>query len=544
MIRSLGWMGSHLYRRALLGFGAGGFVISFLYGFAYYQAAGQTAAEQAAFGRAVTLAAKQFLFLIPMPVHPETLGGYEMYKWLGFAIEMFGVWAALAAAGIGRGDEDRGLTDEWLAAGLSRPRLLIMRSAAFLAVLLTVCLASTLGISAVAPLIKQDPNLAGEIGYAISMTAGISALYATALLLAQLPAERQTATAFGVGSMVVFLVVNGVANTIPSASWIGAVSPFHWMNRTSSAAPGGSFDLAAVIGLAVAATVLVLLSLPLYARRDLGAGVFNWGRASGPAVRTRSRNPALRAPFSEGLWEQRVGLAVWAAGTFLLGAIMVSVVKSLTDALVGDPRIGALFQRVFSGNPYVSMLGFVWLGFSLLVMASYAVVQVARWATLDEEGRVELLLSAPVSRTRVVVERALEFALASLVLVVAGYIGVALAIPGSGIHVGGRDLAAASFLLWPFALAFGGVGMALVSRWPRVAVPVLAGFAVVEYLVGDLGPIFKAPDWLVNLSVFHLFGNPLTGSVSWGPGISMIALAAAGLAIAVVLMRRRDVSGA
>src|SRR5205085_2620183 len=124
--------------------------------------AGKTAADQAAFGRAIALAAKQFTFLIPLPVHPETLGGYEQYKWLSGAIVLMMVWAGLAAVGIGRGDEDRGLTEQWLAAGLSRGRLLLARSAAFGLVLLVACLASTLGISAVAPVVGQDANLAGE----------------------------------------------------------------------------------------------------------------------------------------------------------------------------------------------------------------------------------------------------------------------------------------------------------------------------------------------------------------------------------------------
>ena len=50
-------------------------------------------------------------------------------------------------------------------------------------------------------------------------------------------------------------------------------------------------------------------------------------------------------------------------------------------------------------------MGIIWFGIALLIMAAYAVVQVSRWAAQDSEGRVEMLLSAPVSRTRVVIER-------------------------------------------------------------------------------------------------------------------------------------------
>ena len=538
------WMAWRLHRRGLIGFGVGGFLISFLYGAAFIQAAGSTAESQAAFGRAVLLVAKQFAFIIPVPVHPETLGGYEQYKWLSGVIILMMIWAGLAGVGIGRGDEDRGLTEQWIAAGVSRTRLLLARSAAFGLVLLVACFASVLGIVAIAPIVHQDPNFAGEMGKALSMASGIFAGYAIALLISQLPAERQTATALGVGALVLLLVVNGIADTIDSASWIGVVSPFHWMERTTSAAPGGTFDLGATLGLAVAGAALLGAVIPIFQRRDIGSGLFTWGRRAGVAVRVASRNLMLRMPFTEGIWEQRVGLSVWVVSTLLLGSLMVSVTKSMGDALFSDPKLAALFQGAAPGPRYASLLGLVWFGIALLLLASYAVVQVSRWSAQDQEGRVEMLLSAPISRTRVVIERALEFAVASLLIVIGGYIGVASKVPSSGLNLDAGHVFTASALLWPFALAFGGLGVAVASRWPRIAVPFLAAFAVVEYILGDLAPLFKLPDWMANLSIFHLYGNPVVGNLSWTPAISMMLVFVVGFGAALVLMRQRDVSSA
>ena len=538
----IGWMAWRLHRRGLIGFGVGGFLISFFYGAAFLSAAGTTRESQAAFGRSVTLLAKQFAFLIPVPVRPETLGGYEQYKWLAGAVIIMMIWAGLNGVAVGRGDEDRGLTEQWLAGGVSRPRLLLARSAAFGLVLLLACLASVLGISAIAPLVHQDPNVPGEILKALSMFAGLFACYGIALLVSQLPAERQTATALGIGALVLLLILNGIADTVPAASWVGVVSPFHWMEQTSSAAPGGAFDLAATIGLAVAAAALVGGTIAVFSRRDIGSGLIAWRARAGAPVRSPSRNIMLRLPFSEGLWEQRVGLIAWVVSTMVLGALMVSVTKSVTDALVADPAIAAVFQHAAPGPLYVAILGLLWFGIALLLLAGYAVVQVSRWAAQDQEGRVEMLLSAPISRTQVVVERALEFAAASLLIVIAGYVGVAAAAPGSGLNFDAGHLFRASALLWPFALAFGGVGVALVSRWPRLAVPLLAGFAVVEYFLGDLAPLFRLPDWVANLSIFHLYGSPLAGSVSWTPAASMAVVFILGFGAALVLMRRRDVS--
>ena len=87
--------------------------------------------------------------------------------------------------------------------------------------------------------------------------------------------------------------------------------------------------------------------------------------------------------------------------------------------------------------------------------------------------------------------------------------------------------------------------MAVVSRWPRIAVPLLAALAAIEYFLGDLAPLFKFPGWVANLSVFHLFGNPLgASSIDWTPPLEMVLVFVVGFAAALFLMGQRDVSGA
>jgi ABC-2 type transport system permease protein len=536
----IGWMVWRLHRRGLIGFGIGGFLVSFFYGATFLQAAGTTAASQAAFGRSIDLAARQFAFLVPAPVHPETLGGYEQYKWLAGAAILMMLWAGIAGVGVGRGDEERGLTEQWIAAGLSRTRLLLARSAAFGLVLLAVCFASVLGIVAVAPSVHQDSNLVGELEKATAMAAGLFAGYAIALAVSQLPAERQTATALGVGVLVLLLVVNGIADTVDAAAWLGVLSPFHWMNQTTSGAPGGRFDVGATLGLAATSFLLIAATISAFRRRDIGRGLIAPARRARAAVRIASRNLALRWVFSEGLWEQRMSLGAWAVGTMLLGALMVSVTRSMVDALVSDPRLATLFQRVAPGPVQAAFLGFAWFDLALLVLAGYTVVQVSRWSAQDRGGRVGLLLSLPISRARVVVERALEFAIASLIVVVGAYVGTAVAIPLAGLDLDRGRVLAASALLWPFALAFGGLGVAVASRWPGVAVPFLTAFAAVEYFLGDLAPLLRLPAWVANLSVFHLYGNPVADPPSLVPALSLTLVFPVGFVVALALMRRRD----
>jgi hypothetical protein len=194
----------------------------------------------------------------------------------------------------GPGDEDRGLTEQWLAAGVSRTRLLRARSKAFALVALVACLATVLGIVLAASLAHQDANVAGELGKGLSLAAGVITAYAIALLVAQVPAERQTATALGVGVLVVLLVVNGLADTVKSMSGLGVITPFHWLEKTTSGAPGGTFDVGATLLLAVAAVALIALAVPAFARRDVGSGLVGAGGRAGWCARPRATCSCVR----------------------------------------------------------------------------------------------------------------------------------------------------------------------------------------------------------------------------------------------------------
>jgi ABC-2 type transport system permease protein len=238
-----------------------------------------------------------------------------------------------------------------------------------------------------------------------------------------------------------------------------------------------------------------------------------------------------------------MALLTWAVATAALAALLVSLTRSVTDAIAQLPSMQAYLRAAGTGPPYESFLGFMWFGVALLLLAGYAVVQTSQWASQDQEGRLELILSTPVSRSRVVAERALEFILGSLVIVLAGLGAVAARAPAAGINIDGGHLLTAHALLVPFAFAFGGLGVALSSSLPRLAVPLLAAFSAVEYFLYQLAPIFKLPEWVANLSVFHLYGNPLVGSSNWTAAGEMAAVGLFGFGMGLILMRRREVGG-
>lgn len=111
------------------------------------------------------------------------------------------------------------------------------------------------------------------------------------------------------------------------------------------------------------------------------------------------------------------------------------------------------------------------------MLVAFALTRVARWSSDDNDGRLEMQLSAPVPRWWVVVERAIASLAGTFVVIAIGaaVFHVAASARSIGLHAG--DLIVASLALLPFVLSFAALGAVLTSRVSRMAIVVLATFA-------------------------------------------------------------------
>ena len=151
-----------------------------------------------------------------------------------------------------------------------------------------------------------------------------------------------------------------------------------------------------------------------------------------------------------------------------------------------------------------------------------------------------MILSAPVSRPRVVVERIAAVVVACAVVVAFSSLAVYLTATSTGISLPAGRFVFASAAVLPVAYAFAGIGHALVGWRPRVAVAALGTLAVVGYFAQQFAPLFQWPDWVSNISLYALYGSPMSKD-DWGGIATLIAIGVAGTAVALVVMRRRDV---
>jgi ABC-2 type transport system permease protein len=181
-----------------------------------------------------------------------------------------------------------------------------------------------------------------------------------------------------------------------------------------------------------------------------------------------------------------------------------------------------------------------------LILMLYTVTAGASALAGEEDRRtMDLLLSAPVSRTRVVVEKLAAMCGGALLIAAVGVVALvgegALAdmrLPWGNVAAAMLHMALLALVFGTLALAVGGVtGHATLSR----AVPAVV--AVVAYVVNGLAPIVSWLEPFQKLSPFYQYvgHDPLRHGVSRtsvGVAVATVAVLAV---VAVLGFRRRDV---
>jgi ABC-2 type transport system permease protein len=533
-------LGLRLGRWGVLGFSVLSFVSSYIQAVAFYQLAGHTAASRAAFASSISRLASQLTLILPPPTRLDTVGGYVQWRSFGGLAILFAVWALASGSGAARGDEERGVAEAVLATGLTRYRWLASRVAGFAAASFVAALAGGLGLVAGAAGGGESVAFGPVLEISVALAALGLSCYAVTVLIAQLTSARGAAAAAGIVLVVLFL-----ANTLSRTfTWLTSwrwLSPFHYYELNQPLAPGGAFDVRATLTMLAIAMLGAAAAAVIFESRDLGASFLRWPARPSPVSYEPSSSPVWRIPVVRGLYERRVGLAMWAAGLAAVGAVFVALTKTVIQPLLSIPVLTHFLGGFGGGQLYTPFLGYFWLSFAELLFAGFAITQVARWAAEDTEGRLELILSTPQSRAAIVVERA--FALAAGATLVAAVSGVAVALVThyQGMNVSGDRLAEGTVLLVPFALVFAAAGSVLAAWNPRAAVGLLGGLAFASYLVDELGPLFNWPAWVQDLSAFKLFGTPLSTGIDRSGLLIMVAIIVVGFGASILLMERRDV---
>jgi ABC-type transport system involved in multi-copper enzyme maturation permease subunit len=530
-----------LHRWGWIGYGAVLVLGMSVQASAFTQIAGTSPVSRARFAHEMSMLAAQLPYLFPAPFRLDTLDGYVQWRAFGpFALVVM-IWSIAAAAGAVRRDEDRELVDCWLAAGVSRTRLVASRLAAFGLASLVATVLGGLGYAAGAA--RYEPvNWAGLAGKGLTFWLLVVTLFALCFLVAQLGGSLRAAQAAGAVVAVALLLPEVMARIDPRFDGVSWVSPFRWYDATTVLAPGGRLDVTGVVLSIAVILTATALSAVVFAHRDV----------RGPLVALAARHASakevapsslLTLPVARLLHRQRWVVAGWTLAIAAMAVFMVGIAHSVVDSAITLPGMREILTHGSGGDPYRGFIGTFWFGFEQLLLAGFAIHLVSGWAADDTEGILASVLSMPVHRSAIVAERAAAALLGTVVIVATGSL-VAVAMSASGgTALGAADVLRASWPLIPFTLTYAAVGAAASADFPRAAVGVLGVLAFLSFLVYEVGPLERWPAWANDLSVQRLYGTPFLTGVFWTGLWTLLTVVGVGFGLAMVLMQRREVGG-
>ncbi len=257
--------------------------------------------------------------------------------------------------------------------------------------------------------------------------------------------------------------------------------------------------------------------------------------------------------FGKAMADQRGGLIGWSIGLAAMALLYAAsyplmVEPAMVDALAAMPtELMALFgwQDLASAAGYLDGTVFSLTAPVLLIIMAVGVGTRAV-AGEEEDGQLDLVISHPVSRSRLLLERAAALAVAVTLGGLAVFAALLLTRGPAGLAaVQPAGLAAASLLLALLGLVYGALALCLgaASGRPGLATALSGLAAVLGYMGHTFAPRLEQLAWLRHLSPFHyaLGGAPLRDGLALGDAAILLGAAALLVALAVWLFNRRDI---
>jgi len=265
----------------------------------------------------------------------------------------------------------------------------------------------------------------------------------------------------------------------------------------------------------------------------------------------------LRNVFLKSLRDLRRSFAWWTIGLAGYVALIASVYPTVRD----NPDLEKLVESypealkafvAFGGQfDFTSAAGY--LGselFSFMMPALFLVAAVGHGAgTLageEERGTIDLLLSSPLSRTRVALEKlaamCVELAALGVVLWLALWVGAR----AFSMEVSVAHLASATALLVVLALAYGAIAFMVAAATGRktLAIGLTVALAVGAYLVNSLASLVEVLEPFQKATPFYHYAvaDPLRQGLDPWHTLFLLAVGAVAAAAGVLLFDRRDLA--
>lgn len=485
------------------------------------------------------------------PVKVDTPGGYATYKY-GLPVLLIALWPLLTCGRMLRGEESRGSLDVLLSLPRGRIRVALEKVAGVWTALLAMGLLIGVGVFAGGVQANATFGLSGALLFGLNVALICAVFGAVSLLLSQFTDESGKAAGWTAGVLLVSIVVDMAHRSFSGTEWLSRFSPIYYYNLSRPIVPGYGANAGAMVLLLALSVGLSAFAVWLFARRDVGGTVplprllRLPERAPRPVIAEPPDSWSLRSVYARSLRTIAVSTFWWTLGIAGFAGWMVFIVKQTANLLVSMASGSSVLQsfaRVGGGDVTTdaTLLSAILLFLPLMLMA-FAVTQASRWSADEEDGRLELLLSTPQSRLRVLLGRFAALTTATVTISVLTLAASAAAAAVAGLQLDGGNLAAATLGMIPLGLLVAAIGY-LLSGWLRAAVDtgLLSFLLAAWFFITFIGPGLNLPAALLRLSAFYYYGTPLLKGLQVGNMSVVVAFGILALALASVRFTRKDI---
>ncbi len=266
----------------------------------------------------------------------------------------------------------------------------------------------------------------------------------------------------------------------------------------------------------------------------------------------------LNSIFAKTLWDRRVSIGWWTVGMVALAGLTVAFYPSIrndTESFESlfdsfPPELLSVFG-IEDAASLVTATGLVnsrlYSGIGPIILAVLGIsIGTSAIAGEEEDGTLDLLLSQPVTRTQVVVEKLVAATALIGVVVIALFLTLSILNPIVDLEFSFWGILSANLALGMFAMLFCCVAAAIggLTGNRGLTVGVSAGLLAGMFFVNGLAPLVDSIAWLQRLTPFYWLQNPnpLANGLDLGATIIFVVLIGGLVALTIWGFNRRDIA--
>lgn len=253
------------------------------------------------------------------------------------------------------------------------------------------------------------------------------------------------------------------------------------------------------------------------------------------------------------LWQRRWSAFWWSIGVIGLVVLTLALYPAIRGQVAQlNKSFGGLSSStlaLFGGTDFFSPVGYlnsqiIYLMLPLLLIILGIGLGSSLIGREESDGTIEPLLARPISRTRLLIAKALAGGLNILAVTFVGSAVIVLMAKAVNLGVPLGYIAAACFACFMLVLTFSGVAflLAATGRGRGAALGIAVVYALGGYIIGSLA---STVHWLKTPSLifpYHYYrtADILRGVFDWSSIIFFAAFTLACVALAWLAFRRRD----